>query len=89
MEGQTFQDRYLTAETFLNELTESLGLSETIDVKRQLFEWIAFTNSLAPFVWSGWRFSRAREDGKNRTIRISPDSVMLVYSLNVEITGLV
>jgi hypothetical protein len=41
MEEQIFQNDYLTAKTFLNELTESLGLSETIDVKRQLFEWIS------------------------------------------------
>jgi hypothetical protein len=39
-EGQIFQNRYLAAETFLNELTKSLGSSETIDVKGQLFEWI-------------------------------------------------
>jgi hypothetical protein len=39
-EGQIFQNRYLVAETFLDELTKSLGSSETIDVKGQLFEWI-------------------------------------------------
>jgi hypothetical protein len=37
MERQISQNLYLTAETFLNDPTESLGLSETTDVKSQLF----------------------------------------------------
>jgi hypothetical protein len=41
IEGQVFQNRYLTAETFLSDLTERFGLSQIIDVKRQLFEWVS------------------------------------------------
>jgi hypothetical protein len=40
MEEQIFQNRYLTMETFLKELTKALELSETIELKCQLFEWI-------------------------------------------------
>jgi hypothetical protein len=32
MEEQIFQNRYLTVETFLNELAERLGLSEAVDI---------------------------------------------------------
>jgi hypothetical protein len=38
MGEQIFQNRDFIVETLLKEQTESLGLSETIDVKRQLFE---------------------------------------------------
>jgi hypothetical protein len=39
MEEQSiFQNRYLGAETVLNELAESLGSSQTIDMKDHLFE---------------------------------------------------
>jgi hypothetical protein len=41
IEGQVFQNRYLTAETFLSDLTERFGLSQIINVKRQLFAWIS------------------------------------------------
>jgi hypothetical protein len=40
LEEQIFQNRDLTAERFLNDLTEKLGLSDTVDVKRRMFEWI-------------------------------------------------
>jgi hypothetical protein len=41
MEEQVFQSRYLAADTFLNKLTETFGLGETVDVKYQLVEWMA------------------------------------------------
>jgi hypothetical protein len=86
MEGQILHGYCATVETIPNELTESLGFSETIDVKRQRFEWIAFINWLELFVCSERFPSRVRDDGRRLIIPMPPDSVMPVHCLYVEIT---
>jgi hypothetical protein len=87
MERQVVEKPYLTPNGVLNKQTESLGFSEIIDVKRQLFEWVILTNRLEHFVQSGRLFSRVRDDRGRPFIRISAASVMPICCLYVEITG--